>query len=97
MTVDQIGGYKKPSFLWNLLKYWIILVLGLILLVVSVAYYLYKQNNSLKKSKNNSIKPIKIERQKQQTKEEKKIYKGKRGGRYKKDKTKDGSPYLRYF
>ena len=26
-----------------------------------------------------------------------KIYEGKRGGRYTKDKTKDGRPYRRYF
>ena len=34
----------------------------------------------------------------EQEKEEKnKIYEGKRGGRYTKDKTNDGRPYRRYF
>ena len=31
------------------------------------------------------------------TEDKNKTYKGKRGGRYTKDKTKDGRPYRRYF
>ena len=125
----------------------LISVLGLILLVValvSVASNLDKQNTFFKKTNKNQINTIKIKRQKQLTKEEKKklknefrqgrpnsiqpiktvqkykypeatkrlkelslkkkeeedknkIYKGKRGGRYTKDTTKDGRPYRRYF
>ena len=125
----------------------LISVLGLILLVValvSVASNLDKQNTFFKKTNKNQINTIKIKRQKQLTKDEKKklknefrqgrpnsiqpiktvqkykypeaskrlkelslkkkeeadknkIYKGKRGGRYTKDKTKDGRPYRRYF
>ena len=33
----------------------------------------------------------------QEKKDKNKTYKGKRGGRYTKDKTKDGRPYRRYF
>ena len=33
----------------------------------------------------------------QEDKDKNKTYKGKRGGRYTKDKTKDGRPYRRYF
>ena len=125
----------------------IISILGLILLVfavVSVASNLDKQNTFVRKTNKNQINKIKIQRQKQLTKEEKKklktefrqgrpnaiqpiktlqkykypeatkrlkelslkkkeeedknkIYKGKRGGRYTKDTTKDGRPYRRYF
>ena len=125
----------------------LISVLGLILLVValfSVASNLDKQNTFFRKTNKNQINTIKIKRQKQLTKEEKKklknefrqekpnsiqpiktvqkykypettkrlkeltlkkkeeedknkIYEGKRGGRYTKDKTKDGRPYRRYF
>ena len=32
-----------------------------------------------------------------ETEDKNKTYKGKRGGRYTKDKTKDGRPYRRYF
>ena len=69
--------------------------------------------NKYRQGKPNSIRQIKtvqkynypeatrrlkeISLKKKEEEDKNKIYKGKRGGRYTKDKTKDGRPYRRYF
>ena len=54
----------------------------------------YKYPEATKRHKGQMEKLMKAE---QDNEEKNKIYKGKRGGRYTKDTTKDGRPYRRYF
>ena len=72
-----------------------------------------KLKNEFRQGKPNSIQPIKtvqkykypeatkrlkeLDLKKKEEEDKNKIYKGKRGGRYTKDTTKDGRPYRRYF
>ena len=51
----------------------------------------YKYPEATKRLKELSLK------KKEEEEDKNKIYKGKRGGRYTKDTTKDGRPYRRYF
>ena len=69
--------------------------------------------NKFRQGRPNSIQPIKtvqkykypeatkrlkeLSLKKKEEEDKNKIYEGKRGGRYTKDKTKDGRPYRRYF
>ena len=50
----------------------------------------YEYPGTTKRLKELSLKKI-------EEKDKNKVYEGKRGGRYTKDKTKDGRPYRRYF
>ena len=50
----------------------------------------YEYPETTKRLKELSLKKI-------EEKDKNKVYEGKRGGRYTKDKTKDGRPYRRYF
>ena len=54
----------------------------------------YKVPEATRRYKERMEKLMKAEQEK---KDKNKTYKGKRGGRYTKDKTKDGRPYRRYF
>ncbi len=72
-----------------------------------------KLKNEFRQGRPNSIQPIKtvqkykypeaskrlkeLSLKKKEEEDKNKIYEGKRGGRYTKDKTKDGRPYRRYF
>ena len=72
-----------------------------------------KLKNEFRQGRPNSIQPIKtvqkykypeatkrlkeLDLKKKEEEDKNKIYKGKRGGRYTKDTTKDGRPYRRYF
>ena len=72
-----------------------------------------KLKNEFTQGRPNSIQPIKtvqkykypeatkrlkeLSLKKKEEEDKNKIFKGKRGGRYTKDKTKDGRPYRRYF
>ena len=72
-----------------------------------------KLKNEFRQGRPNSIQPIKtvqkykypeatkrlkeLSLKKKEEEDKNKIYKGKRGGRYTKDTTKDGRPYRRYF
>ena len=72
-----------------------------------------KLRNKFRDGRPNSIQPIKtvqkykypeatkrlkeLSLKKKEEEDKNKIYEGKRGGRYTKDKTKDGRPYRRYF
>ena len=72
-----------------------------------------KLKNEFRQGRPNSIQPIKtvqkykypeatkrlkeLSLKKKEEEDKNKIFKGKRGGRYTKDKTKDGRPYRRYF
>ena len=72
-----------------------------------------KLRNKFRDGRPNSIQPIKtvqkykypeaskrlkeLSLKKKEEEDKNKIYKGKRGGRYTKDTTKDGRPYRRYF
>ena len=72
-----------------------------------------KLKNEFRQGRPNSIQPIKtvqkykypettkrlkeLTLKKKEEEDKNKIYEGKRGGRYTKDKTKDGRPYRRYF
>jgi len=72
-----------------------------------------EEKKKLRNGRPNSIQPIKtvqkykypeatkrlkeLSLKKKKEEDKNKIFKGKRGGRYTKDKTKDGRPYRRYF
>ena len=58
----------------------------------------YKYPEATRRLKEESDRRLKeLELKKKEEEDKNKIYKGKRGGRYTKDTTKDGRPYRRYF
>ena len=58
----------------------------------------YKYPEATRRLKEESDRRLKeLELKKKEEEDKNKIYEGKRGGRYTKDKTKDGRPYRRYF
>ena len=64
--------------------------------IKTVQKYKYPEaTRRLKEESDRRLKELELKKKEQEDKN--KIYKGKRGGRYTKDTTKDGRPYRRYF